>query len=65
MNITDTTIYKNFAMPLLDRANELQKWLDQSQLNSKKATKHPTEKGHELCASHVINQVAIHNKGKL
>jgi len=65
MAITDTTIYKNFTMPLIDKANELNKWLDQSGLNSKKGTKHPTEKGHELWASHIIDQISLYTQSKL
>jgi hypothetical protein len=65
MFLTDLSIYKNFTIPLIDKANEVNKWLDQSELNSKEGSKHPTEKGHELWALHIINQISLHNQSKL
>jgi hypothetical protein len=65
LEINDTTVYKNFIMPLIDKANDLNKWLDISQLNSKKASKHPTKKGHELWAAHIIEKISLYNKDQV
>jgi len=40
-------------LPYIDQALVAVKWFDQSQLNNKHATKHPTEQGHKLWAEYL------------
>lgn len=55
--ITDSAIYKLWALPYIDRANLVNEWLDQSPMNYKKASKHPNAEGHQVWANYIINQL--------
>jgi hypothetical protein len=57
VGITDSTIYKSWALPYIDRANLVNAWLDQSPINYKKQSKHPNADGHAIWANYIINQL--------
>ena len=53
-------IYKKLKYSLMEflaRSNLAVDWLENSPLNYKKGTKHPTEKGHEIYANYVYNRI--------
>jgi hypothetical protein len=56
-NIIDTSIYKEWIIPYIDKAQAVNFWLDSSELNYKKASKHPTALGHKLWANYIINSL--------
>jgi hypothetical protein len=45
-NINDTSVYKQWIIPYIDKAQLVNQWLDSSRLNKKEARKHPTALGH-------------------
>lgn len=53
------TVYQQWALPYIDRANQVNKWLDSSNLNNKAMSKHPTAKGHEIWANYILTHVNI------
>jgi hypothetical protein len=57
LQIKDLAVYKSWALPYIERANLVNKWLDQSPMNYKKATKHPVKEGHKIWADYIINQL--------
>lgn len=52
--ISDTAVYKEWILPYIDRAYQVNQWLDASQLNHKYGSKHPTAVAHKLWADHII-----------
>lgn len=54
----DSTGWKEFTLPLVDKALQVNKWLDASILNHKIASKHPTQQGHQFWADYIIGQIA-------
>ena len=59
-NINDTSVYKQWIIPYIDKAQLVNQWLDSSRLNNKEASKHPTALGHELWANHIIKSLERH-----
>jgi len=55
--IKDHSVYQQWTLDLIDRANQVNTWLDSSDLNCKKASKHPTDIGHQLWANYVIGNI--------
>ena len=55
--IKDHSVYQQWTLDLIDRANQVNTWLDLSDLNCKKASKHPTDIGHQLWANYVIGNI--------
>ena len=55
--IKDTSVYKEWIIPYIDRAQSVNQWLDSSILNNNKASKHPVALGHELWAKHIIKSL--------
>ena len=54
----DKTVCKEFALPLVDKALQVNEWLDASTLNHKTGSKHPTQQGHQFWADYMIGQIA-------
>lgn len=50
LSIENTAPFKVWSLPYIDLANQVNKWLDASDLNNKKASKHPNALGHQLWA---------------
>jgi hypothetical protein len=53
-------IYKKLKYSLMEffaRSNLAVDWLENSPLNYKEATKHPTEKGHEIYANYIYDKI--------
>lgn len=57
--INDISIFKSWIIPYIDAANRVNSWLDRSDLNFKIASKHPTAKGHQLWADHIIEKMGL------
>ena len=55
--IKDHSIFKEFVLPYIEKANLVNQWLDSSNLNGKVASKHPNAVGHRLWAEHIINRL--------
>lgn len=54
----DDTACKEFSLPFIDKALQVNKWLDASTLNHKTGSKHPTQQGHQFWADYIIGQIA-------
>lgn len=61
LNITDLTHFKEYTLPLIEKSIDVNNWLDSSDLNNKKASKHPNAKAHRLWADYIIQHI---DKGK-
>jgi lysophospholipase L1-like esterase len=61
MSTTDLTYFKDYCLPLIAKAIEVNKWLDRSPMNYKKASKHPNAEGHKLWANHIFHQLVNFN----
>jgi hypothetical protein len=57
LNISDKTEFKMWSLPYLDRANQVNKWLDSSPMNHKKASKHPNAEGHGVWADYIMKNL--------
>lgn len=55
--ISDDSHFKSWAIPYIDKANEINNWLNMSPMNYKKDSKHPTAPGHHAWANHIIDIV--------
>jgi hypothetical protein len=55
--VTDNSAYQKWAIPLIDQATKVNDWLDGSDLNNKKASKHPLAHGHQIWADYIINTI--------
>jgi len=53
-NIKDTSSFKEFVIPLVDKANLVNKWLDSSAYNGEKGSKHPNKIGHIWWANYLM-----------
>ena len=53
----DTTEFKKWALPKIELANQVNKWLDSSIMNSKEASKHPTAEGHRVWADYILKRL--------
>lgn len=51
------TVFKSWALPLIERATEVNAWLDASPMNYNKASKHPNADGHRVWASYILNNL--------
>jgi len=47
--------FKEFVIPFIDKANQVNKWLDDSAYNGEKGSKHPNKTGHIWWAEYLIN----------
>jgi len=54
----DDAGWKEFILPLMDKALQVNEWLDASVFNHKIASKHPTDRGHQFWADYIIGQIA-------
>jgi hypothetical protein len=57
VNNTDTSVYKAWVLPWLEKANLVNQWLEASALNKNKQSKHPTALGQQVWANYIINQL--------
>ena len=57
-DISDDKIFKEWAIPFIAKANDVNAWLDSSAMNYKKATKHPNAEGHKIWAEHILKSIA-------
>jgi hypothetical protein len=57
LNLSDTIEYKKWILPYIDRANEVNAWLDASPMNYKKASKHPNHLGHAVWADYILQNL--------
>ena len=58
LNITDRNEFKQWSLPYLDRANQVNKWLDSSPVNyEKSASKHPNATGHQIWADYIMKNL--------
>lgn len=57
LNISDKTEFKTWSLPYLDRANQVNQWLDSSPMNHKKASKHPNAAGHLIWADYIMKNL--------
>lgn len=51
------TIFKKWSVDKIEKALQVNEWLDSSPINYKKASKHPNAVGHLVWANHIINQI--------
>lgn len=56
-NIKDTSVYKEWIIPYIEKAQLVNQWLDASELNHKEASKHPTALAHKLWAEHIVESL--------
>lgn len=54
--IIDNNIFKQWAVPLIVKANDVNVWLDSSAMNSQ-ASKHPNAQGHQIWAEHILKSI--------
>lgn len=57
LDILNTTEYKQWILPYIDRANEVNAWLDASPMNYKKNSKHPNAEGHQVWANYILQNL--------
>jgi hypothetical protein len=57
LNISNTMEYKQWILPYIDDANEVNKWLDASPINYKKQSKHPNHTGHAVWADYILQNL--------
>lgn len=50
-------VFQQWAIPYIDRANQVNLWLQHSDLNNQAMSKHPVAKGHEIWANYILTQV--------
>lgn len=62
MSIKDTIYFKEFILPLMDKANLVNRWLDCSPMNYKKDSKHPNAAAHQLWADHIIEKISLYKE---
>jgi hypothetical protein len=55
--ISDDTVFKEWAIPFIDKANDVNAWLDSSPMNYKKASKHPNSEAHTIWAEHILKSI--------
>jgi hypothetical protein len=60
--LSPTATFKQWCMPLIDKANLVNQWLDSSELNFDVASKHPTSLGHQVWADYIINTLNHHEQ---
>lgn len=53
LNITNTTPFKSWSLEYIDLASQVNNWLNASNLNNKKASKHPRALGHRIWADYI------------
>jgi len=56
--ITDDKIFKEWAIPFIEKANHVNAWLDSSAMNYKKTSKHPNAEAHKIWAEHILESIA-------
>lgn len=57
LNIKVTTPFKTWSLPYINLANQVNEWFDTSNLNNKKASKHPKALGHQIWADYIIQHL--------
>lgn len=55
--IKDLDAYKNFVLPYIEKANQVNAWLCASEYNGKKASKHPDWRAHKFWADYLIDYI--------
>lgn len=50
-------VFQQWAIPYIDRASQVNSWLQGSDLNNQAMSKHPVSKGHEIWANYILTQV--------
>jgi len=50
-------VFQQWAIPYIDLANQVNLWLDASDLNNQGASKHPKAKGHEIWADYILTNI--------
>lgn len=56
---TDPALYKIWALPYIDLANQVNAWLAQSDLNNQGASKHPVAQGHQIWADYLLSHINV------
>lgn len=57
VKLKDTTEFKKWSLPRIELADQVNQWLDSSNMNSKKASKHPTAEGHQAWADYILKRL--------
>ena len=65
ITITDLSVYQEYITPFIEKAILVNKWLDESPMNYKKASKHPNRDAHRLWANHIIEKLYLLDDTKL
>ena len=55
--VKNLDVYKNFVLPYIDKANRVNDWLDSSEYNGKKASKHPDYRAHKFWADYLLTYI--------
>lgn len=53
------SVFQQWALPYLDLANQVNSWLDSSNLNNSGASKHPVAQGHKIWADYILTNVNV------
>jgi len=51
------SIFQAWALPYIDLANQVNSWLNDSDLNNKAMSKHPVPLGHEIWANYILTNI--------
>lgn len=51
------SVYQTWALPYIDRANQVNAWLMGSDLNNKAMSKHPVPLGHKIWADYILTHI--------
>jgi len=55
--ISDDKVFKEWSLPYIDKANEVNAWLDASPMNHKKVSKHPNAEAHKIWADYILQKL--------
>jgi len=51
------TVFQQWALSYIDLANQVNSWLDDSDLNNRGASKHPVAQGHKIWADYILTNI--------
>jgi len=54
VKVQSKTAYNRWAVPLIEKATEVNEWLDSSAMNNKRSSKHPNGNGHKVWAEYIL-----------
>ena len=52
------TVFHQWALPYIDLANQVNSWLENSDLNNPGASKHPVAQGHKIWADYILTNIS-------